>query len=263
MRKKNFSLIELLLVISIIAILAGLLLPVLNKAKDSAKSIACMNNVSSIAKAIIIYSGDARSFYPSWPETLTEQETSWDIKIMPYLGFKEPYDSYNKNTGTLFRCPSSNLDKVSYKSTSPPQQSRSYIANFFLGIWEPANINTAYTSYSPSLYLQKAERVRFPSSIAGTYESGIHKLTGSFSSFMYTTVPWKQDSNFAIVDATPSNRKYYFWHGGDFPKSNSQKMNISFLDGHVKSVLGSELYYMQGKTADGDSCVYSQCHWIF
>ena len=67
-RKIKFTLIELLVVIAIIAILAGMLLPVLNKARVTAQTSDCMSRQKQIGAAFAMYANDNESFIPLWWE---------------------------------------------------------------------------------------------------------------------------------------------------------------------------------------------------
>jgi len=88
-----FTLIELLVVIAVIAILAAMLLPVLNNATSSAKRVQCSNNVRQINLAIQMYADDHGDEFP------------YDTNAL-YYSYKLSISNYTAQSFSLFVCPS-------------------------------------------------------------------------------------------------------------------------------------------------------------
>jgi prepilin-type N-terminal cleavage/methylation domain-containing protein len=108
MPRRAFTLVEMLVVVAIIAVLAGILFPVFSRSREQARKTGCTSNLSQIGKAVLLYSADAGEFLPQVDPREDNDGTSWDQcpPLHVVLG------SYAKSTA-IFRCPS---DATWYRS---------------------------------------------------------------------------------------------------------------------------------------------------
>ena len=88
MKRQNcsFTLIELLVVIAIIAILASMLLPALNQARDRAMTSDCSSRLKQVGTLFTLYAGDFKDYLPPCGQGTGESKLFEAIE--PYMGKK-------------------------------------------------------------------------------------------------------------------------------------------------------------------------------
>jgi prepilin-type N-terminal cleavage/methylation domain-containing protein len=95
--RSGFTLVELLVVIAIIAVLIGLLLPAVQAARESARRMACANNVKQTSFAFHVYH-DVKKRLPYARSSNNLRAHSWVVRMLPFL---EQESAYRRFTTAL------------------------------------------------------------------------------------------------------------------------------------------------------------------
>lgn len=107
-----FTLVELLVVITVISVLAGMLMPALQRARESARNAVCINNEKQLSLSFMFYTRDNNGFFPPWGQGsgADPSEPYWWSNTGGMLGHYTPRRSKSDGFAQgIWTCPSNDL----------------------------------------------------------------------------------------------------------------------------------------------------------
>ena len=219
----SFTLIELLIVIAIIAILAGMLLPALQQARQKAYHSSCTNNFKTVGLGMQLYAGDWDDCLPKWRSKTEENdypENYWSIVIAPYIDVKIGNNGWLTEKTKIYACPAVLAKKG--KMTSGYDTRRGGIrhsmgTNSILDGAGSDPRSTVYVHLKGKIYARPHKFRKSPSIVRHVFET-----VNMATNYQGGTINESEDT--------------YFY----YPHNN--KSTILYADGHVDTTLTHEFF---------------------
>jgi prepilin-type N-terminal cleavage/methylation domain len=217
-RRRNrggFSLVEMLVVTSIIALLAGLVFPVTNKLRDKGKEIQCANNIKQLMTAMMQYVDEHRAIFPEDGSTSSGSggaaSKAWYDVLPPYIAMTPFYELQQKGKvpapgagKSTFICPSAPIVGELVAGANAGMQNK-YSYSYGMNYW--INAPKESKKFTSPMYLSQVEHSELFVVFSET-EAHTHKTVALYPSG---------------GGSTPAYR-----HG--------KRVNCGFADGHVAAV---------------------------
>ena len=255
--KKAFTLVELLVVISIIALLLSILMPSLRLARNQAQSVVCKSYLKQIGFGTILFAEEHNGVVPTFAATETSMPSGAQLPVSykvwyNWIGLLEPSITgkpldeigiYKQTSGyseKIWWCPS---DRVSRKNTEHP-----WWGGISYGINVSLYNRPGYPAYGPDETHKdgvKLYSLKSPSCRIYVSEHGKSLTLPDIPHFMYVPV---------VAPAGPSARTFedyivnsYFGAPGNYHPRIS---NSVFADCHVEAVDFEDMAY-SGRASGG------------
>lgn len=248
---KGFTLVELLVVMSIIGVLLSILLPSLKRARQQAQAVVCMNNIKQLGLAFMLYGQEYNGY--AMPARVDQTYVYWWGEVMPNgidykAGVVWPYLRSELAPKSVFECPSQpygsyHLQGVPNKQPDEPKwMTSTYGYNgYFLC---PSQTGWNELADLTDLW-QKIANIRTPSMVLVFADALIDfDKTGKNPSLQ---------NNFSLDPPEIYNSKKE-WKKNESPTTcfrHNAKTNAIFVDGHSEAMTSEGAEYTSPKAKIG------------
>jgi prepilin-type processing-associated H-X9-DG protein/prepilin-type N-terminal cleavage/methylation domain-containing protein len=228
MLKKAFTLVELLVVISVVSLMMAILMPTLGRARQQGRSVVCLSNLRQMGVAAQSYVNDNDGYYP--PAYVNDPDPYDDIAINACWDFTHTknWSSLKESTEAGLLWQAEMIDKI---QQCPAFKGSANSSDPYTGY----NYNTSYIGHGEGETIEtpaKMSQVGRPSECA---LFGDGQWSGGANKFMRAPKKWAGDTDNSLKAAGTQGYR----HNG--------RTNVVWCDGHASS---QKEYYTETATSE-------------
>jgi len=212
------TLIEIMVVMAVLSVLAGILFPVFAQAREKARQVHCLSNQRQVSQALLLYAQDYEETLPFFGDQFPRTRSYWHSLIQPYLRNRR-----------VITCPSWSPSGKYYNQRGTLVQGEHGLAVNYGIVF-----SYAWSDGEPNLEPTRLAEIRDPSTLMLLTE-------GQGNIHVYSPVRWKLNVDWdrdgvldshsgVLIGEGPYNRGDPFRHNGG--------SNCAFADGHIRWVDG-------------------------
>jgi prepilin-type processing-associated H-X9-DG protein len=254
MKHSCFTLIELVVVTSIMVLLMAVIFPTLWSSRQQAKAVLCSSNVKQLTFGLLLYETDKQLLPYGFDNTPNESPpggypggSAYDRKGWWWFNFIEGFYKKSDNKRTVVQCPSKRL-------SNPKFQNNILCGNY--------GVNHSLCKSFDDIPSRReefvgtplcSEDISRPGETLLVVDSGYSLISWWHATDISPVLPGKSIEDTAYIPGLDINKKRDLWPGQEEDAINgrhpNKTVNVGFVDGHVEKRKAESLFVE--KTADG------------